>query len=304
MLKGLFKNSNPLTQLILLALLCFVGAASGGSIGILIAFIKTGSLEGMEQVVQNLTAYPDLLREIQFFSSLGTFILPAFILGWLFSDHYKEYLRMETPSDWKVFFWTIVSMVVVLPFINFTSYYNAQLSFPEALGDLERYFQNQSAANRQLMEAILSAETWWALTMNIVVIAVFAGLGEELIFRGVMQNIFGRFLRNKHVVIWTVAVIFSLIHFDIYGFVPRTLLGAYFGYLLLFTGNIWVPVSAHLSYNLVIVLVARYFVGKPEMMERFDAIGTGSGWWIAVVSLSLFVFAFSNVVRFARPKID
>jgi hypothetical protein len=55
--------------------------------------------------------------------------------------------------------------------------------------------------------------------------------------------------KNIHVAIWISAFFFSAIHVQFFGFVPRMLLGALFGYLYYWSGNLWVPMFAHFVNN-------------------------------------------------------
>ena len=54
---------------------------------------------------------------------------------------------------------------------------------------------------------------------------------------------------NIHLSIWASAIIFSAIHFQFYGFIPRLLLGALFGYLYYWSGNLLIPMFAHFVNN-------------------------------------------------------
>jgi membrane protease YdiL (CAAX protease family) len=91
---------------------------------------------------------------------------------------------------------------------------------------------------------------------------------------------------TMHVTIWTVAVLFSAIHLQFFGFVPRLLLGAWFGYLLWWTGSIWVPVLAHFTNNALSTL-ATYSLNKGLLSENPDGIGLGETWWLCLISIFL-----------------
>ena len=297
MLKGLFKDASPIVQLLLLVCLIVAGIIAGQVAGMAVVLIKYGfSMETMQTILMDMASYPSVLREIQFFASLGTFICPAIILAYVFSDNYKDYLKIDLPVSFSLSFWTILSMIVVMPFLNFIAYYNQQISFPEALKSLEEILRTQEEINAGASEAMLRAENLWALVLNIVVIGIFAAVGEEFIFRGVTQNIFSRIIRNKHIVIWTAAIIFSLAHFQFFGFVPRMLLGAYFGYLIYFTNNMWLPVIAHFTNNFLVIISFWIYRDDPETLSKIDTISIGSSWWIALISLVLFALIF-NIIR-------
>jgi len=298
LLKGIFKEAHPIIQLIFLLAITFAGALIFSFIGVAWIFFKSGfSIEMMTEITTNIADYPDYARELQFFSQLGTFIFPALLAAYLFSDNYKEYLQLDTPFNWPVILWTIVSMLVAIPFLNCVTYFNQQVVFPEALSGLEELLKRMEEENARFMESILYTDNTMAFIFNILIIAVFAGVGEEFMFRGVLQNIFGRIIRNKHILIWTIAVIFSAIHFQFYGFVTRALLGAYLGYLIYYTKNMWVPVLAHFTNNFVSVVLFRVYQDKPLEMEELDTIGYGSTWWLSVASVALFVFAFWQIKK-------
>ena len=80
-----------------------------------------------------------------------------------------------------------------------------------------------------------------------------AGLSEEILFRGTLQQLFLSSGLNRHLAIWITSIIFSAIHMQFFGFVPRLLLGAYFGYLLWWSRSLWLPVIIHAFNNSIVV---------------------------------------------------
>ena len=112
-----------------------------------------------------------------------------------------------------------------------------------------------------LTEFLTDFDSTGYFILAIFVIAVIPGIGEELLFRGFLQNILRRIFKNDHVAIWTAAIVFSAIHFQFYGFIPRVLLGALFGYLYVWTGNLLIPICAHFINNSV-SLIALYIYQK------------------------------------------
>ena len=298
LLKGIFKNSSAFIQLII-----FLAVITGGMIvcvlitQLLIVFRFGLSPEIIAQVLQNIVNYPDLLRNIQFFQVIAVFILPSIICAWLFSDNYKFYLKIDNPINIQVALLTIISVIVAIPFINWTYTLNQQLVFPEWLKGVEEWMMMQEKTNNEVLEKILYADTIWILIFNIIIVCILTGIGEEFIFRGMLQNIFGKIIKNPHVVIWLVAILFSAIHLQFYGFLPRLLLGAFFGYLLLYTKNIWIPALGHFTNNFFSVITFHIFQDSPEMGEEVDALGSGSTWWLSIASLALLIFFFMFIKR-------
>lgn len=303
-LKAALKNSSPGVQLLWFVLFTFLGIYIGSLVSMLLIVIKMGiPISEVATFMVDMVNYPDLLRNTQFITQLSTFIFPAILTGYLFSDSYKEYLRIENTVPFPIVFWTVLSMLCVLPALNWITLWNQEITFPESLRTIETWMRDMEEQNARLIESMLYAENLLAFFFNIMVIAVFAAIGEEWIFRGVFQNIFGRIIRNPHIIIWIVAAIFSAIHFQFYGFIPRLLLGAYFGYLIYYTGNMWVPVLAHFTNNFVGVASFYIFQDAPEKMNIMDTLGTGDTWWLAVGGGALFVFCAWQVTRGAAKML-
>ncbi|MDR3219858.1 MAG: CPBP family intramembrane metalloprotease [Dysgonamonadaceae bacterium] len=297
-LKAAFKDSPIVIQLLMLlavVFFCFMACAFLSSV---LFVMKVGiSPEAIREVQLNINNYPELLRIMSFFQVLGIFIFPSIICAWLFSDYYKNYLHIENPIYSPAVLWAIAGSLLFVPFINFTASINQQMVFPEALKGLEKWMMEMETNNNQLITLMLTTKSPLIILFNVLVICVLTGIGEEFMFRGVLQTIFGRFFKNPHVLVWFIAIIFSAIHFQFYGFVPRLLLGAYLGYLMYFTQTIWIPVLAHFTFNLSSLAVFYIFQDSPEKSQEFDALGTGSTWWLALASLALFAFCFQQVKK-------
>jgi membrane protease YdiL (CAAX protease family) len=300
-LKALFKDSSPFVQVLMLLAVIGICFAGTSILTLFLILFKFGfSLDVMKDIQLNMLNYPDLLRETQFLQVVGVFILPAIICAYLFSDNYKEYLRIDTPIHLPAAVWAFISAIVAIPFLNLTYYFNQQMVFPEALKGLETWIRTMEDAGSLLLEKMLYADNWWTLIFNIIVVCVLAGIGEEFIFRGVLQNLFGRVMKNPHAVIWIVAILFSAIHFQFYGFITRMLLGAWLGYLLYYTKTLWIPVLVHFTNNLVSTVIYYIFQDSPQELQEMDSLGTGSTWWLAVASLALFVFCFGRIRKQCR----
>jgi membrane protease YdiL (CAAX protease family) len=136
------------------------------------------------------------------------------------------------------------------------------------------------------------------LLLNLFVVAILPAIGEELIFRGAFQKLFSQLFKNKHIGIWLAAALFSAIHLQFYGFIPRMLLGAIFGYLLYWSGSLWVPIWAHFVNNAMGVTLS-YLSQKGIVSEDIENIGTledGAVYIIAslLIVSSLLVWGYKN----------
>lgn len=161
-----------------------------------------------------------------------------------------------------VAFGVIVFMVVNSVIIT----WNMNMNFPEFMSGFEQWARAQEDSLARLTEYLVKTETNTELILAFVVVAILPAIGEEFLFRGVLQNIFKGLMNNNHIAIWLSAIIFSAIHMQFFGFLPRVILGALFGYIYVISGNLWYPIAAHFVNNgFTILLVALYQKGAIPM---------------------------------------
>lgn len=242
-LKGIYTERPAIFQLFLLLSLILVGTILTGIIGMIPVGLNI-------DITQNANA----LRLYQFVSTVLTFLLPSILVAYVCSNNFSEYLSISRLPNLKVLLITFVSMFLLSPIITLTGLLNKSMKLPAVLEPLEKWMQSMEATAEQATELLLSGTDWVSILLNLLVIAVTAAVTEEFLFRGTLQRIIGKWTPKPHLIIWTVAIIFSAIHMQFYGFIPRLLLGAYFGYLLYWSKNLWLPVFAHFTNNAVAVI--------------------------------------------------
>jgi len=295
-LKAAFKNASVFVQFLML--LAVVSVCTLIITGFVIVYqlisIKMGASPDIQQ---NLFNHPAVVRGMQFLQALMIFFVPAIICAWLFSDNYKEYLHADQPIHLPVAVWAVISMIVAVPFLNLTYVFNQQMVFPDALKGLENWMKASEAEADKLTDLLLDTKNIPTIIFNFLTVCVIAAICEEFMFRGLLQTLFGRIFRNPHIIIWVVAILFSAVHLQFYGFITRMLLGAWLGYLMYFTKTIWIPVLAHFTNNFLTVVAYYMFRNTPDEMQKIDAIGSGSTWWLAVASLALFFFCFNQIKK-------
>ncbi|MGN0236146.1 MAG: lysostaphin resistance A-like protein [Paludibacteraceae bacterium] len=223
---------------------------------------------------------------LQFLQTLGTFLLPALAGVYLWSETPMRWLHLDKGLLWQEALGAVVVMLLAIPGINLLSAWNQQMVLPECLAGLEQWMRMQEDAAAQLTEQFLQVDTVGGLLVNIGLMALLPAAAEELTFRGVVQ---GMFTRNKHVAIWAAAAIFSFVHFQFYGFLPRMLMGAMFGYMLWWTGSLWAPMLMHFVNNCVAVVAAywAYNYMDERNMEILDTIGTEDTILLGVFSICI-----------------
>jgi hypothetical protein len=183
------------------------------------------------------------------------------------------------------------------PLINFIGEMNANMQLPEWLSGVEGWMKNAEESAAELTEAFLKVDSLGGLFFNIFMVAFLPAIGEELLFRGVIQRIFTNWTKNIHWGIWITAMLFSALHMQFYGFVPRMFLGVLFGYLLVWSGSMWLPIIAHFINNCVAV-VAMYMIDKKIITPDIEEIGsTSDSYYMAVVSFVLIVIFMLMIKR-------
>ena len=151
------------------------------------------------------------------------------------------------------------------------------------MSGVENWMRSSENYAGELTSAFLTVTSIKGLLFNIVLIAVIPAIGEELLFRGVLQRIFTEWFKNPHWGIWIAAILFSAIHMQFFGFLPRLFLGLFFGYLLEATGSLWIPIVAHFINNLTGVLLS-FFVAKNALPESTNDFGmTGETWVYGII---------------------
>ena len=247
MLKGIYAGKPALFQLLLLLVSLLLGAIFSSLIGTGIFFMLHGT-------AGNIMHYPGMMRMMQLISAIGTFLFPALAVAWLCSPDPEAYLCIKRKTDTKILLLVLASMILMSPTITLTALLNKQMVLPSFMAPVEAWMQTQEALAEQLTNTLLAGDGLLTFLSNLVVMALMAGITEEFLFRGALQRIIGQWTANHHLVIWSAAILFSAFHLQFYGFLPRMLLGAYFGYLLYWSRNIWIPVFAHFANNAFAVI--------------------------------------------------
>lgn len=296
-LKGIYAGKPAVFQLIVLLLLILAGAVFSSLIAMGIFYFIYG-------FHAEITQDPDMMRLLQLFSAIGTFLFPALALAWLCSNNPKEYLSIGEMPKGHILLLTFFSVFLLSPAISLTGLLNRQMELPSFMEPMENWMRVQEETAEKLTLMLLAGEGFVTLILNLIVIAVAAGVTEEFLFRGALQRVIGKWTHNHHIIIWSAAIIFSAFHMQFFGFLPRMLLGAYFGYLLYWSRNIWVPVFAHFVNNAFAV------IGMSNARLKDNEFITGDistqnllpYTIVAIITLSLFYYCAKRIKKQLSAK--
>jgi membrane protease YdiL (CAAX protease family) len=229
----------------------------------------------------------------------GFIIMPWLLLKFYYKGQIADLSSSITKSQLVVItvFIALFFMGVNAPFIE----WNQNFVFPEALAGLEEKLKALEETLAKTSEFITNFDNVGQLFLGLVVVAIIPGIGEEFVFRGLIQNHVYGITKNIHVAIWVSALLFSLFHMQFYGVVPRMLLGAMFGYLYYFSGNIIYPMIAHF-FNNGFTLVMLYLF-KQDMVEYNIEDTEVLPWFQIVFSAGITLLLFFAFQRTAKQNL-
>lgn len=194
--------------------------------------------------------YLDTLKILQLVLHLFQYIIPALVF--LFLYHKKAALKIvyadQKPAI-KNIVWSILLILSIYPFISFVYYWNTQLLPDNAI----------SQHKLDIQKVFLEMNSPKDLILNLLLLGLAAGIGEEFLFRGILQRLLTLWTKNIHFGAILTGLIFSLMHFQLEGFFPRFFLGVLFCYLLIFTGNLWITVIVHVFFNSIQVIIPYFY---------------------------------------------
>lgn len=273
----------------------------GPMIGFFVALpLYSGSLMEMTESLKEPMQDPEMKNTLYLMQGFGTLfgliLVPLYVLA-------KFHRSASALFRGAMYFQPLVIVAgIVMIFMMVNSVFiewNQNITFPESIEKWARGTEEQLA---ELTKYLTKFDSGGQVALALVVIAILPAIGEELVFRGIIQREFYRGTNNIHVAIWVSAAIFSAIHVQFYGFVPRMLLGALFGYLYYWSGNLWMPILAHFINNgFTVVAMYLYQRGTVEMdIEDAKAAPWPAVLTSAVITVAL-LYLFKKFYEKRRP---
>lgn len=226
---------------------------------------------------------------------LGLFVIPCFLFAYFSDPHPISYLGLKkAPSMY--FILGALLLLIALPLVDWMGVFNHQL-IPETTSLGKWMKENEELAARQI-SFMLKRQSLQDLFLNLLFVAVFAGVGEELFFRGILQRILIRMFKSPIAGILVTAIIFSAIHMQFYGFIPRFILGVLLGCIYWYSGSLWPAIFAHFIYDAFAVVMIYL---NPALADQEGAtIQLGNQVVLALISAILVVAILYQMKRKSR----
>ncbi len=287
-------------ELLLFLLVAFIFVLLGTALSVGIAPLL--GIEDLQVLLGNISedTPKETLQSVQvilMLSQVFTFLLPGVVFAlWYYRKNWlKRTLLSRAPSMGDVS-WGLALLVLTFSAMQLVYWLNKQIPLPDSLKAAED-------SSQALIQAMMQLDSPLALPMNLLVMALLPAVGEELIFRGLVQRIFSRLAANVHAGIWIAATVFSIMHWQFEGFFVRLLLGVLFGYMLYWSGSLWLPILMHFIFNAMqIVGQYMYFQGKIDIDLDQEIEMTSSNLIMGTIALILTLILCNYVHRKRKPQ--
>jgi len=283
-MQKILEHSSQRARIIYLLLFSLVGSFVAGAI-LFVAGISLSSAEGSIWYYRFSIVLQDIF----------VMFLPAYTLSrWITENPMQTMGIRKTRKMSQGLLYGFLIFGVSYPAIAVIAQWNEQIVLPDSLTGVENWMRQMEDAAKDVTDLFLSGETLSDLFLNLLIIAAAAAFVEEIFFRGALQQLIEKWLRNDHVAVWTAAFIFSAIHLQFYGFFPRLIMGAVLGYLFLYSRNLWIPMLYHFVNNAAVVVIT-YFWGESNLLAQLeDKPLTWVSFIVMIVSGLLTYFLFSQ----------
>ena len=259
------EGKKHIVQLICLLLLVAFGVCFGSCLGTLLNSMisHTTTLKGAGNPA-------GFLRLSQCCMSLVGFLLPSLLFAFCCDGKWFQYNNGDKKPHYLLVNITLILSIVLLPLIAVLSQWNQQWHLPESWSHLEVALRTMEDQAKSMVHTMTFNSSYGALALNMIVLAILPAVAEEFLFRGTFQQLLYKWSGKPHLAIWITATIFSAVHLQFFGFIPRLLLGVYLGYLFYWSKSVWLPILAHFLHNALSLLVEFTFLHRGVFVDDID----------------------------------
>ncbi|MDE5687621.1 MAG: CPBP family intramembrane metalloprotease [Paramuribaculum sp.] len=233
---------------------------------VLLTSVMTGIITYSEQTTVRL-------RIATVIQDVFMFIMPSILTAMIICRKPADFLQIDKrPTVWLSIL-VIFTIIAAVPALNVIIKWNASLQFPESLVNIEQWMRAAENKAAIFTQTLLGGTGIGSFIMALMIVGVLAAFSEEIFFRGTLQRLFSTSGLGVHAAVWITAFIFSAIHMQFFGFIPRLLLGAFFGYVVAWSGNLWLGVLAHFTNN-ALAAIAMTIAGTNSLAKAISPADT------------------------------
>lgn len=229
-------------------------------------------------------------------------VIPALLFAVMITRQAASFLEIDRKFSINQLIMGAITMILAIPAMNWLIHFNEGIHLPESMAGIEQAMRSMEDMAQANVELVQGGAGIGDLIMSILIVGIFAGFCEELLFRGAFVRLLVSMKLNIHAAIWIVAFVFSALHFQFYGFFPRLLLGAFFGYAFYWSGSLWLPVVLHALNNIMYVVSRWLYLRGMTGTENIDSVGAADNWPYALLSLVVTALCLINFYRLRTKK--
>ncbi|MDB5137423.1 MAG: family intrarane metalloprotease [Mucilaginibacter sp.] len=252
----------------------------GSFIGIAIILAVFGMHTVNDIMTLNVTSHQaqNALWILQLIGTTLPILLTPVFFAYVIVREPEDYLKTTFHFSWLLIVIVFLTMILSNPLIEFLGNINEKMVLPKFLKGVEDWMRDSENSAKKLSDSMMEMKTFASMLFDLIFIGLVTAIAEEFMFRGCLQTIFIRWMKNKHVAVWITAILFSAFHMEFFGFLPRLLLGVLFGYFTVWSGSVWPAVWAHFINNGTVVVVTYLFQHKlitlnPDESQSFSYAG-------------------------------
>lgn len=276
----------PYLQFVVSLLLLLLFSLSGILLTILSSWLIFGIAPGelnMDMLTGN-GKHIAYFKFLQAFQHIFVFLIPSLVIAWFMNRKALNYIGADRNPGAGNIILSVLFIIFLVPLTSYLGWLNQGIEIPDSLGGLETWMQEKELRAENLTRALINTGTTGGLLVNLLILSLVPAFGEEFLFRGVFQQIFRAWTRSGNAAVIITAIIFSFMHFQFFGFLPRLILGLSFGYMFLWTGNIWLPVTAH-AVNNAIPVIGSWLRSWDEINTSVNEYSSADGYFAVIPSI-------------------
>ncbi len=264
-------------------------------------FLASAIIMLLSGIVPQLNGSPWQYKISVLLQNLFMFLLPAYTINYWSSDKPFENLGIKRIENfWQNTFLVLLIFLFTIPVTSLVEQWNSNISLPGSLEHIEKILRDLENSAIQSTQALTYDKSILNLTINILLVGFLTALAEELFFRGALQQFIEKWLVNIHLTVWIIAFIFSMLHFQFYGFFPRLLLGAVLGYLFVYSRNLWLPFLFHFANNSIVLVFIH--LGKSDSLAKITENYSNVILWSIALSGVLLTILLFNRLKIINKK--
>lgn len=292
------QKISPGIEVLILTGLLIAGMIVGTAVTIPVWMIMTG--KGPFDMAKDMLnpANVDAIKAMQVISTIIIFFIPAYVTARIVTKKPFAHLGLKGAVKLNRAVLAMLIMFAALPLVASLAELNKAIPLTASA---KKFFDNMESQYAEQVKLMATFKTPTDYIVALFIIALMPAIVEEVFFRGSLQSSLTRSIKVPWLAIIITSVIFSVVHFSWYGFIPRVALGMLLGYIFYYTGNLWYSIIGHFFNNALMVTVLYYQYMKEKKIDM--EVGESAPWWAGVISAGVLIGLFILLKKFSATKV-